>query len=77
VPDAAGLTSKAQRSALPVRFIEAKPKVVAMDLAGVFDLEYTALKMLTEAERKERSKGVHLEQAVAKHQSSSGQDAGP
>ena len=32
----------------------AKPKVVALDLAGVFDFEYTALKMLTEAERKLR-----------------------
>ena len=29
---------------------EAKPKVVVLDLSGVFDLEYTALKMLTEAE---------------------------
>jgi sulfate permease, SulP family len=39
---------------------EAKPKVVAIDLGGVFDLEYTALKMLTEAEKKERDKGVLL-----------------
>lgn len=39
---------------------EAKPKVVALDLAGVHDLEYTALKMLTEAEQKEREKGVLL-----------------
>jgi len=31
-----------------------KPKVVAIDLAGVFDFEYTALKMLTEAEKKMR-----------------------
>jgi SulP family sulfate permease len=38
-----------------------KPKVVALDLAGVFDLEYTALKMLTEAERKMREEqGVVL-----------------
>jgi len=29
---------------------DAKPKVVALDLSGVFDLEYTALKMLTDAE---------------------------
>ena len=28
---------------------ESKPTVVALDLSGVFDLEYTALKMLTEA----------------------------
>src|SRR5262249_42631393 len=39
---------------------EAKPKVVALDLEGVFDLEYTALKMLTEAEQREREKGVLL-----------------
>jgi SulP family sulfate permease len=39
---------------------EAKPKVVALDLGGVFDLEYTALKMLTDAEKKEREKGVLL-----------------
>jgi MFS superfamily sulfate permease-like transporter len=32
---------------------EAKPKVVALDLEGVFDLEYTALQMLTEAEKRE------------------------
>jgi high affinity sulfate transporter 1 len=32
----------------------AKPKVVALDLGGVFDFEYTALKMLTEAEKKLR-----------------------
>ena len=32
----------------------AKPKGVALDLAGVFDFEYTALKMLTEAEKKLR-----------------------
>src|SRR5262245_38883578 len=39
---------------------EAKPKVVALDLEGVFDLEYTALKMLMEAEKREREKGVLL-----------------
>jgi sulfate permease, SulP family len=39
---------------------EAKPNVVALDLEGVFDLEYTALKMLTEAEQREREKGVLL-----------------
>lgn len=30
---------------------EAKPKIVAIDLSGVYDLEYTALKMLIEGER--------------------------
>jgi high affinity sulfate transporter 1 len=39
---------------------EAKPKVVALDLGGVFDLEYTALRMLTEAEKAQRQKGVLL-----------------
>jgi len=38
----------------------AKPEVVALDLEGVFDLEYTALKMLTEAEKREREKGALL-----------------
>jgi len=39
---------------------EAKPKVVALDLSAVFDLEYTALKMLTEGEKKVRESGVEL-----------------
>jgi SulP family sulfate permease len=39
---------------------EAKPGVVALDLSGVFDLEYTALKMLTEAEKRQREHGVML-----------------
>jgi SulP family sulfate permease len=39
---------------------EAKPKVVALHLRGVFDLEYTALKMLTEAEEMLRASGVSL-----------------
>jgi len=38
----------------------AKPKVVALDLSGVPDLEYTALKMLTEAEKRQREHGVSL-----------------
>jgi MFS superfamily sulfate permease-like transporter len=37
-----------------------KPRVVALDLGGVFDLEYTALKMLTEAEKRHRDEGVML-----------------
>jgi high affinity sulfate transporter 1 len=40
--------------------IEARPQVVAIDLAGVFDLEYTALKMIVEAERRLRDRGVEL-----------------
>jgi len=39
---------------------EAKPTVVALDLGGVFDLEYTALRMLIEAENKARARGVSL-----------------
>ena len=37
---------------------EAKPRVVALDLSGVPDLEYTALKMLIEGEKRERERGV-------------------
>lgn len=39
---------------------EAKPKVIALDLSGVPDLEYTALRMLTEAEKRQRERGVLL-----------------
>ncbi len=39
---------------------EAKPRVVALDLSGVSDIEYTALKMLTEAEKRQRERGVML-----------------
>jgi SulP family sulfate permease len=37
-----------------------RPKVVAMDLSGVYDLEYTALKMLIEAEKRNRDLGTAL-----------------
>ncbi|WP_233837733.1 SulP family inorganic anion transporter [Paraburkholderia sp. ZP32-5] len=39
---------------------QAHPRVVALDMRAVFDLEYTALKMLTEAEKKSREHGVTL-----------------
>ena len=39
---------------------EAKPRVVAIDMQGVIDLEYSALKMLTEAEQRRRDSGVSL-----------------
>ena len=39
---------------------EAMPKVVVLDLGGVFDLEYSALKMLTEAEERNRERGISL-----------------
>ena len=38
----------------------AKPKVMALDLSAVPDLEYTALKMLTEAEKRLGELGVSL-----------------
>ncbi len=38
----------------------AKPRVVVLDLSGVPDLEFTALKMLTEAEKRQREHGVSL-----------------
>jgi high affinity sulfate transporter 1 len=39
---------------------QANPKVVALDLSAVNDLEYTALKMLTEAEKRNRERGLLL-----------------
>jgi high affinity sulfate transporter 1 len=39
---------------------EAHPKVVAIYLSGVFDLEYTALRMLTEGEKRQREGGVEV-----------------
>jgi sulfate permease, SulP family len=43
-----------------LRVQEAQPKVVAIELSAVFDLEYTALKMLAEAEMKNRERGIRL-----------------
>jgi sulfate permease, SulP family len=37
-----------------------EPKIIAVDLSGVIDLEYTALKTLIEAEQKARERGVLL-----------------
>ena len=39
---------------------EAKPKVVVLDMGAVFDLEYTALKMLIEAEKRSREQGLEI-----------------
>jgi high affinity sulfate transporter 1 len=39
---------------------DANPRIVALDLSRVPDLEYTALKMLTEAEKRQRDRGVTL-----------------
>ncbi len=37
-----------------------QPKIVAVDLSGVPDIEYTALKMLTEGEKRQRERGIRL-----------------
>jgi high affinity sulfate transporter 1 len=39
---------------------QSQPRVVVLDLSGVFDLEYTALKMLTEAQARHSEQGVEL-----------------
>jgi anti-anti-sigma factor len=39
---------------------QVQPRVMVLDLSRVFDLEYTALKMLIEAEERHRSRGVLL-----------------
>ena len=39
---------------------ETKPRVVAVDLSGVFDLEYTALKALIEGEERLRERGISV-----------------
>jgi high affinity sulfate transporter 1 len=39
---------------------DVKPSVIVLDLSGVPDLEYTALKMLSEGERQQRERGVSL-----------------
>lgn len=39
---------------------EMKPEVIVLDLSGVPDLEYTALRMLTEAEKRYREQGLSL-----------------
>jgi len=52
----------AEHIAEKIRFLieEAKPKVVALHLRGVPDLEYTALKMMIEGEKRQREGGVRL-----------------
>ena len=39
---------------------EARPQVVALHLRGVPDLEYTALRMMIEGEKRQRERGVRL-----------------
>jgi MFS superfamily sulfate permease-like transporter len=44
-----------------LRLIEAaQPRVLALDFSAVFDIEYSALKMLTEAEERLRERGILL-----------------
>ena len=56
--------ANAEHIAQKIRLLveEAQPSVVAFDLSGVFDLEYTALKikMLTDGEKRQRERGVTL-----------------
>jgi MFS superfamily sulfate permease-like transporter len=54
--------ANAERIAEKLRALtdEEKPRVVALDLSGVPDLEYTALKMLIEGERRQRGRGISL-----------------
>ena len=44
----------------PAAVREAKPEIVVLDLGGVFDVEYTALKMMIEAEQRLPQSGVTL-----------------
>jgi high affinity sulfate transporter 1 len=52
----------AERVAEQIRLLiaEANPKILVLDLSGVFDFEYTALKMLIAAEKRGREAGVTL-----------------
>ena len=52
--------ANAEQIAQKIRLLvnEAQPKVVALDLSPVFDLEYTALKALSEGEKRQREHGV-------------------
>jgi SulP family sulfate permease len=54
--------ANAERIAEKIRLLieEAQPKVVALHLRGVPDLEYTALKMLIEGEKRQRERGIRL-----------------
>jgi MFS superfamily sulfate permease-like transporter len=54
--------ANAQQIGQKIRLLvnEVKPTVVALDLSGVPDLEYTALKMLSEGEQRQRERGVSV-----------------
>jgi SulP family sulfate permease len=61
-PEGRVFFANAERIGQKIRALagEKKPKVVAIDMSAVFDLEYTALKMLTEAEARNREQGTEL-----------------
>jgi sulfate permease, SulP family len=52
----------AQRVGEKLRLLidEAQPRVVALDLSAVFDVEYTVLKMLAEAEERMKARGISV-----------------
>ena len=54
--------ANAERLAVKLQALMAEhsPKVLALDFGAIFDLEYTALKMLIEAEKRGRDRGVQL-----------------
>jgi SulP family sulfate permease len=54
--------ANAERIGQKVRALagDERPKVLAVDMSAVFDLEYTALKMWTEAEARNREQGTEL-----------------
>ena len=54
--------ANAQRVGEKLRLLidEAQPRVVALDLSAVFDVEYTVLKMLVEAEERMRARGISV-----------------
>jgi sulfate permease, SulP family len=54
--------ANAQRVGEKLRLLidEAQPSVVALDLSAVFDVEYTVLKMLAEAEERMKARGISV-----------------
>jgi len=48
------------REKIQLAIAQYEPRVVVLDLSRVFDMEYTALKMLGEAEERQRERGVTL-----------------
>ncbi len=54
--------ANAQRVGEKLRLLidEAQPRVVALDLSGVFDVEYTVLKVLAEGEARMKERGISV-----------------